>query len=667
MTEQPTFTMSIDMSVLEALGIKLYSNAAAVLTELVANAYDADATLVRISWSVDESGVVVSDDGCGMTRQELNDRFLKTGYQKRPAEGPRSQIWNRPFMGRKGIGKLSAFSIADEVFVYTTKDGESTGCRIAVNDLREQISLGQTYHPEEVEISEDYPGIGTTIVLKQLTSKRVRLTAAALRKRLARRFDVLDQTPPEEGGFRIEIDGQQLTFEDRQDLKRLEFLWEFGEKRLPDHALPAEIKRYVLDECNVGGRDDWKVRGWIGTARTPSDLADDGEGGSLKNIMVLARKRPIHEGIIDKLDFSRVFGNYVTGQIEADFLDDDDEDDIATSDRQRLIEDDPRVQGLHDFLRDAFQTASEQWNAERPKRKAKDAFEQFPALKQWRDSLPGWQHEPATKMISTIAALTLDQRHERENRASLYRSGVLAFARIGLREKSDELDQLSTLDAEHLLQLFGAQGEYEASLWADILRGRVGAIQKLDKLSDDNEIERVVQEHVFDHLWLLDPSWERATEDTHMEKSLHTIAPGIFPKDRDGDTINGRIDIRYREAAGTHVIVELKRYDRSCDIDELVSQGSKYFDALSSVLEQEKRNGERIDVVFVLGEVPTVKSRHSMRDDDELISNRLREINGRYRLYRELVRNALNQYNDYLDATAQAHELERLLNSLDAE
>ncbi len=667
MTEQPPFTMSIDMSVLEALGIKLYSNAAAVLTELVANAYDADATLVQISWNVDESSVVVSDDGCGMTRQELNDRFLKTGYQKRPAEGPHSKKWNRPFMGRKGIGKLSAFSIADEIFVYTTKDDESIGCRISVSDLRKQISLGRPYHPEKVEVSEDYSGVGTTIVLRQLTSKRVRLTAAALRKRLARRFDVLDQTPPEEGGFRIEIDGQQLTFEDRQELKRLEFLWEFGEQRLPDHALPTGINRYVIDECRVVGRDDWEVRGWIGTANTPSDLADDGEAGSLKNIMVLARKRPIHEGIIDKLDFSRNFGSYVTGQIEADFLDDDDEDDIATSDRQRLIEDDPRVQGLHAFLRDAFQAASEQWNAERPKRKARDAFEALPALKEWRDALPAPQQEPATKMISTIAALTLDQRYEREYRASLYRSGVLAFARIGLREKSDELDQLSTLDAEHLLQLFGAQGEYEASLWADILRGRIGAIQKLEEYSDDNALERVVRDHVFEKLWLLDPSWEGATGDRHMERSLHKIEPGLFPIGRQGKEVKGRMDIRYRNAAGQHVIVELKRYKTSTNIDKLISQGKKYLGALKSVLEQQNRGDERIEVVFVLGKPPTVNTAHDMRDDEALIKHRLLEINGRYKLYRELVNNALKQYREYLDATEQAHELERLLTALETE
>ena len=115
------------------------------------------------------------------------------------------------------------------------------------------------------------------------------------------------------------------------------------------------------------------------------------------------------------------------------------------------------------------------------------------------------------------------------------------------------------------------------------------------------------------------------------------------------------------------MIVELKRYNRSCNIDELIEQGSKYFSAVTSVLEQENRGGERIEVVFVLGKEPKVRSSHSFRDDDELIANRLREINGHYRLYRQLVRNAREQYSDYLEATQQAHQLEQLLASLDAE
>jgi hypothetical protein len=70
---------------------------------------------------------------------------------------------------------------------------------------------------------------------------------------------------------------------------------------------------------------------------------------------------------VEKLDFSRIFGNYVTGQIEADFLDlDEGYEDIATSDRQRMIEDDERVIALRDFLRAAFVKAADDWSKARP-------------------------------------------------------------------------------------------------------------------------------------------------------------------------------------------------------------------------------------------------------------------------------------------------------------
>lgn len=160
----------------------------------------------------------------------------------------------------------------------------------------------------------------------------------------------------------------------------------------------------------VDAEKGWRIRGWIGTAKRPNDLKNDEDAGSLKNIIVLARKRPIQEGIIEKLDFSRIFGNYVTGQIEADFLDVDDQDDIATSDRQRLIEDDPRVVALQKFLRERFLEASDKWTEIRPKKKAKDALERYPLLKEWVESRPAYQQVPAAAMIGTIAALDFEGR-----------------------------------------------------------------------------------------------------------------------------------------------------------------------------------------------------------------------------------------------------------------
>ena len=474
----------------------------------------------------------------------------------------------------------------------------------------------------------------------------------------------MDETPRRKGGFKIKINGKQVTYKDRQELKNLEFIWEFGEATLPDRALPRDIERFVLTDDTVDEAKGWSVTGWIGTARTPSDLTEDEEAGSLKNIIVLARKRPIQEGIIDKLDFSRIFGNYVTGQIRADFLDLEGEDDIATSDRQRLIEDDPRVTALQRFLRDAFLTAADQWTEHRPKRKAKKALDDHPELKEWVEGLAPWQRGAANKMIGTIAALPMERGNEKANRGELYRSGVLAFARIGLRETSEKLDMLGDVRAEQLLELLGAQDEYETALWGDILRSRVDAIRRFENLTATNQKEHVLRDHLFDHLWLLDPSWERATGSNQMEQALSKIDPDNFPEDRDGNEIRGRVDIRYATAAGVHIIVELKRYSVTSKLDVILEQGEKYHEALSSVLEKQNVKNPKIEVVFVLGSKPTVGHRGKFGTDDEFIAHSLVPITGRYALYDELIGNTRRQYEEYFGASLKARELNELLDSL---
>lgn len=661
------YTMTVGLSVLESLGINLYSNAAAVLSELVANAYDADATQVEIAWKDDNEQVVVTDDGAGMNVAELNKRFLKVGYKKRAEEGVQSPRFKRPYMGRKGIGKLSVFSIAQTVTIYSTKAGASHGLRIDVAGLEEAIRAEVAYHPDPVEVPDRYAVQGTTIVLEHLKSRRADLTAVALRKRLARRFDVLDQTPREDGGFHIKVNGQRITWADRQELKKLQFIWEFGSQTLPDSVLPEGITRYTLPGAQVKPGTEWTVSGWFGTARVPTDLTDDQDAGSLKNIIVLARKRPIQEGIVDKLDFSRIFGNYVTGQIEADFLDlDGDYEDIATSDRQRLIEDDERVLALRDFLRDAFVKAADQWSDARPKKEAVDVLADHPKLRTWVDDRPPWQKPAAERMLGTIASLDFEKKNEPKDRADLFRSGVLAFERVGLRQATEDLDQLSEITAESLLPLLGAQSSYEAGLWVDILRSRVEAISQFRNLKNADEKEKVLQEHLFENLWLLDAAWERATVGGQMEEDLRDVAPGLFAKDPTDSLLRGRMDIRYAMSSGKHVIVELKRYSVTETVDKLFEQGLKYHTALTSLLVQQQRTDTDIEVVFVLGHPPRVVN-PGRYTPEEFIRDRFGPINGRYVLYDALIANAQHQYADYLKASDKARELDELLGTYGTE
>lgn len=657
--------MRVDFSVLDSLGINLYSNAAAVLSELVANAYDADATKVDINWDQGDR-VVVRDDGCGMSVDEMNERFLTVGYRKRDPknEGDVSPRWGRQFMGRKGIGKLSVFSIANVVTVYSTKDGETNAFSIDVDELRDTIDKGGEYEPVDIpDIPEAYRSQGTVLELTSLRSKRMDLTINSLRKRLARRFDVLDVTPPDEGGFTIAINGNRINWMDRQELKNLQFIWEFGDNMVPASVLPKDIERFGVPGV-VNSTEGWTITGWFGTAKKPTDLTDDAEAGSLKNIIVLARKRPIQEGIIEKLDFSRVFGNYVTGQIEADFLDDNDLDDIATSDRQRLIEDDPRVQALQDFLRKAFVSAADTWSKRRPKKEVPNAMDRYPKIKEWVDGLDDYQKQYAETMIGTIASLDFEPGAEAQ-RADLFRSGILAFARVGLRKATSDLDSLSKVTAADILPLLGKQSEYEAGLWVDILKSRVEAIEQFQHLTSENEKERVLQEHLFDHLWLLDASWERAVGSDHMEQSLKKMAAGDFDLDEAGMNERDRVDIRYATTGGKHIIVELKRYEVKTDIDDLKVQGGKYAVALREVLAAQGVSDPNIEVVFVLGKPPRVTTA-VLQKDKEYIDSSLATINGRICLYDQLIANALAQYEEYLKASEHARQLDELLGSIEA-
>jgi hypothetical protein len=310
--------------------------------------------------------------------------------------------------------------------------------------------------------------------------------------------------------------------------------------------------------------------------------------------------------------------------------------------------------------------AADEWSDARPKKEADGILGRFPKMKTWVEERPDWQRESARKMIGTIAALALEKKSAKEDRIALFRSGILAFERVGLRQAADHLALLSNVTALDLLPLLGAQDSYEAGLWVDILRSRVQAISKFRDLTTVDEKEKVLQEHLFGHLWLIDPSWERATVGGRMEEDLRKIDPDFAPIDASGNPIKGRIDIRYATASGKHIIVELKRYSVKEDVTELVQQGLKYYTALASVLDSQHRGDEKIEVVFVLGDHPGARDRGALSEHD-FRETRFATIHGRYALYDELIENAKRQYEDYLAASDKARELDELLGSIDDE
>lgn len=60
--ESQQFAMTVDLNVLDRLGFNLYSNTAAVITKVVANARDADPCVVNITFDPNGDLIEINDD-----------------------------------------------------------------------------------------------------------------------------------------------------------------------------------------------------------------------------------------------------------------------------------------------------------------------------------------------------------------------------------------------------------------------------------------------------------------------------------------------------------------------------------------------------------------------------------------------------------------------------
>lgn len=359
MSTAPKFALTFSLNVLTHLGIGLYSNIPAVLSELVANAWDAAATTVEITLDVDR--IVIADNGRGMTEAEINERFLKIGYQKRLDETMVAvATQRRHVMGRKGIGKLSAFSIANHIMVYTARDGEKNGFAMSLSDIEEAIQNNLTsYSPKQFESADIDITQGTKIVLHHLRQP-LDDSEAELRTELARRFTVIGATKQ----FDVIINGKQISLKDRDYYDKIQFMWYLGAEsqgyiqRCPN-CLEAHQLTNKFDDLT-----SYTVTGWIATVTTPSSVSDRHHA-----ISIFAHGKLIQEDMLAEIREARHVKQYLIGEIDADFLDEG-EEDIVTSDRQRMNQSDPRYVQLREFVRKRVKEIASKWSGMRKRHKS---------------------------------------------------------------------------------------------------------------------------------------------------------------------------------------------------------------------------------------------------------------------------------------------------------
>jgi hypothetical protein len=635
------FELTISLNVLEHLGINLYSNVPSVLSETVANAWDADAGKVTIEWDRGNDLIVIEDDGTGMTPNEVNERFLKVGYRRRDEQPGRTAKNRRP-MGRKGIGKLSLFSIAGAVDVETVKGGEKSAFRMRLDDIRQEVAEQGgtgTYKPVGLPTDRIDFEHGTRISLTELRHRQTAATSKALRKRVARRFSILGN----EFGFTVIIDGQKVVPADRDYYDKLQYLWTYGDQS----GVVAFASRAELVEARPlpGSEQALGISGWLGTVKESRQLKDE-EGDNLNRIAIFMRGKMAQEDILADFSERGVYASYLLGELRVEGLDlydgpeTEHDDDAATTSRQRLVEDDERYQTLKGFIARELKHIQTRWADLRADAGAEKALE-IPAVRSWMEGLKPAIRSKARKWLGKLNRINLDDLGEQKQ---LIKHAVLGFEFYRLHENLEALDDISDDNLPLALEVFQELDGLEANLYGQIVQQRIKVIKTLQEKVDENALERAIQQYLFDHLWLLDPSWERAegtqVMEVRVQKLFADVAADLTEEER-----RGRLDIGYRKTAGEHVIIELKRPERVVGRSEMLDQSEKYFSGMTRLLFAQGTPHEPIEIVFVLGHEPR---EWANPEGKTRVINQLKENRARIVFYDQLLTNAEKAYSDYL-------------------
>ena len=352
------YNFNISLSILNHLGRNLYRSFMTVLGEAISNSWDADAKNVYITIDRDSKVLIVRDDGDGMDESDFQNKFLKIGYSKRKDNKTHTNS-NRPFIGRKGIGKLALLSCAQKITVLTKAEGativggviDNSGLDKAIKDdvSSTDYSLGLPSDSLVLKYNERLGKKGTVIFFEGLKDGiRNRVEYIAKMVALYFRFSLKDPT------FNIYINEKPITIKELDSIKeKTQFVWILNAIDDP-YINDGEFKR-----TKTLSLDNKAIKGFIASVNTPSDIKISGTDEKV-TIDLYVNGRLREKDILRHIPIARIVQSYLYGQIHFDDL--DDETDRFTSSREGVVPDDPKFKDLLAKLDSAIKTIINDWD-----------------------------------------------------------------------------------------------------------------------------------------------------------------------------------------------------------------------------------------------------------------------------------------------------------------
>lgn len=369
--------MSFDPHTIEHLGVKMYSVLPNAIAELIANAYDADASNVRIELADinGEKSISIVDDGVGMSFDEINEKFLRIGRRRREEDNGKSPSGKRKVTGRKGLGKLAFFGIGNTISIQTVQNGKCVFFEMKWDELTE-IKSSSEYKPH-FKISDCNDKSGTRIILKNLKRKSA-FDKKALAVSLSKLFNFFDNT----FNVFIALNGDKPLKIDN-DLKY--------------ENLCAQIEWILPDKItkNFSYFEDHLISGKIIATEKPLKPG-------LRGITLFAHGRLVNAPEFFGVGESSHGYSYLTGWLNVDFVDESPEDVIST-DRQSLSWDLPETEQLRKELQNLLRIVEKEWRKKRKEQRTQRISEKSGVnINTWFTKLPQSIKDGIEPIVTTI-------------------------------------------------------------------------------------------------------------------------------------------------------------------------------------------------------------------------------------------------------------------------
>jgi hypothetical protein len=589
----------VEPRLLDHFGIAMYNTVPKAIAELCANAYDADATRVKITYASDAISIV--DNGVGMSKSDLEDNYLRLGRDRREDEGTETSPEGRPIIGNKGIGKLAGFGIAQTMVVRTKKGKAQTTIELDREELEEADDL-ESFEIKPKTRRLKRAGRGTEVKLSRLLDDVALPEERKLREHLARHL-------PARQGWDIYVNGTECTPEDI-----------------------AGDRFEISDTIDGFG----KVVGFYVVAKDRRSLN--------AGFAIRVRDRVVQErSLFDLNQQAHGFFNLsrIVGELRPDFLDpikssgERRDKFVINTSRSGFNPEDPAVQALEEYAEKKLVSIAAGLTKQRTKDRKKAALTRNPHLERRLKELgPDIYMKLDETLDSVISKLSKNEDDETVDQIvdliiRYYESDALRIILETVREAAPkDVERLS-----HLLAEYGAARVGEVT---HTLHTQLEVIELLYQKVKEGVLEAEIHKIVAENIWLLrdDLTYWSSNKQFATVLSDKLSDNFKFASEKRPDLVcydDRTLQPKQGNSAKRLLVIEFKRPGVKVSSEEL-QQVMTY----KSVFEASLGGftGDDIDVTILGDRFDTTFDRKALRPAYEIMS------------YEELLSDAADRYRD---------------------